>query len=167
MNQCPHTIIFDFEIFFINVNFFDTNVFVRDNGKLKTKVFSKPTDHQDFLHRRLEYPESLRKNIPYRQLLRGKQICSQHNDFESYYSKLTDSFRKRGYTKNDLTTHIERANAIPRKTILVQTPKAQNDRLSFITTYDRTNPNIKDVLQKHWLLLQLDPHLGVVFQSHQ
>ena len=79
--QCHHSIKFDFEISPINVNFLDTTVFVGDNGKLKTKVFSKPTDRQNFLHRRSEHPESLKKNIPYRQLLRGELICSEQNDF--------------------------------------------------------------------------------------
>ena len=83
----------------------------------------------------------------------------------TFCSKLTDSFRKRGYTKNNLTTHIERANSIPRETTLVQTPRAQNNRLTFITTYNRTNPDIKDVLQKHWHLLQLDSNLGTIFSE--
>ena len=38
------------------------------------------------------------------------------------------------HTKNDLTIHIERANAIPKRTSLVQAPKAQIDRLTFINT---------------------------------
>ena len=68
--------------------------YIKDNCKLKTKVFSKPTDRQNFLHRRSKHPESLKKNFPYGQLLRGKRICTEQNDFQCYCSKLTDSFRK-------------------------------------------------------------------------
>ena len=60
---------------------------------------------------------------------------------------------------------IERANTIPRGTIVVQIPKAQNNRLTFITTYNQTNPDVKEVLQKHWHLLQFEPLLETVFSE--
>ena len=60
---------------------------------------------------------------------------------------------------------IERANAIPKGNTVVQMPKAQNNRLTFITTYDRTNPDIKEVPQKHWHLLQFEPLLETVFSE--
>ena len=60
---------------------------------------------------------------------------------------------------------IERANAIPKGNTVVQMPKAQKNRLTFITTYDRTNPDIKEVPQKHWHLLQFEPLLETVFSE--
>ena len=165
INQCHHSIKFDFEISQSDVNFLDTTVYIDKNSMLKTKVFSKPTDRYNFLHRRSEHPESLKKNIPYGQLLRGKRICSEDLDFDIYSNKLKESFRKRGYTDNDLTNHIQRVNTVTRETALTQVQRPQNTRMVFVTTYNRTNPNIKGILQKHWNLLQLDPRLSEVFSQ--
>ena len=107
----------------------------------------------------------MKKNIPYGQLLRGKRICSNQKDFEIYSDHLKKSFVKRGYKEDELATSIERSNTVSRAIALQQVPKAQNNRMTFITTYNRTNPNIKEVLQKHWHLLQLDTKLANIFSE--
>ena len=165
LNKRHHSIKFDFELSQSDINFLDTNVYVDKNNMLKTKVFSKPTDRHNFLHRRSEHPESLKKNIPYGQLLRGRRICTQTTDFEIYSNKLKESFRKRGYTDDDLKNHIERVHTVSREAALTQVQRPQNTRMVFVTTYNRTNPNIQSILLKHWNLLQIDPKLSEVFSQ--
>ena len=165
LNQCHQTIKFDFELSENNVNFLDTNVFVSETNTLKTKVFAKPTDRQNFLHRKSEHPESLKKNIPYGQLLRGKRICSETSHFENFSNQLKSSFLKRGYNEELINTHIERTRNVPRSRTLIQSPREKNTRMTFVTTYNRTNPNIQEILLKHWHLLQIDSELEPVFKD--
>ena len=165
LNQCHPTIKFDFELSETNINFLDTNVYVSDINTLQTKVFSKPTDRQNYLHRASEHPESLKKNIPYGQLLRGKRICSKQSDFVTFSNQLKSSFQKRGYREELIDHHIERASNVTRSEALTQRPRKGNHRMTFVTTYNRTNPNIREILSKHWHLLQLDPELKKVFKD--
>ena len=66
---------------------------------------------------------------------------------------------------DELNTNIGRAQEIDRAASLAQKPKALNNRLTLVTTYNRTTPNIKEVLIKHWNLLQIDPRLATVFSE--
>ena len=82
LNECHHSIKLDFVVSQSDINFLDTDIYVDKNNMLKTKVFPKPTDHHDFLHRRSEHQESLKKNIPNDQLLRGRRIYTEAKDFQ-------------------------------------------------------------------------------------
>ena len=128
LNECHHSIKLDFVVSQSDINFLDTDIYVDKNNMLKTKVFPKPTDHHDFLHRRSEHQESLKKNIPNDQLLRGRRIYTEAKDFQIYSNKLKESFQKRGYIYDDRKNHIERVNTASREAALTssETTKHQN-----------------------------------------
>ena len=64
-----------------------------------------------------------------------------------------------------LTEEIENVKKFQRMTLL--NPKEENSKniIPFITTYNRTLPEVKKVLSKHWGLLQINEKFKTAFES--
>ena len=121
INDCHPFIKFDYEISDREISFLDTIVYITEEGILKTKLYKKPTDRQNFLHRKSAHPNSLLKSIPFGQALRIKRICSEETDYTSGVSTLKESFIKRGYTESEIDKQINKASLIPRSETLKET----------------------------------------------
>ena len=163
LNSCHPSIKFDYEISDTEISFLDTTVYLTEEGRLKTKLYRKPTDRHNFLHRKSAHPTNLLKSIPYGQALRIKRICSEPTDYIKGITSLKDSFLKRGYKEAELDEQLEKADAVPRKNTLTKNTKKENNRIMMITTYNKTNPDLQNIIKKNWHLLQLDPHIGKLF----
>ena len=165
LNELHPSIKFDYEISRKETNFLDTTVYIDNNNVLGTKVYNKPTDRKNFLHRKSEHPKHTKINMPYGQALRGKRICSTNDDFEVFCSDLMKSFISRGYKKEEVKPQIERAKAVDRSTTLQLKQKKSNNRATMVTTFNRTLPNLNEVLNRNWNLLNLDPELAPIFKE--
>ena len=77
-----HPIIkFDFKFSKTSIEFLDTTVYKnKEQNKLLTTVYCKPTDRRNFLHYTSAHPRSLIKSIPYSQALRLKKICAETSE---------------------------------------------------------------------------------------
>lgn len=110
LNRCHPTIKFDFEICETEVNFLDTTVYKDTNDKLRTKLYKKPTDRQNYLHLKSEHSPSLKKSIPYSQALRIPRICHDEHDLLENCNKLAETFEKRGYKAEHVQQQIQKPN---------------------------------------------------------
>ena len=156
INNCHSTIKFDYTISNDEVNFLDTTVYRDINNTLRTKLYTKPTDRQSYLHHKSEHPPSLKKSIAYSQALRLRKICYDPNDLQKNCSKLLNTFVTRGYNKNDVQLQINKAINTPREEILKEKIRERDSRLPLIVTYNRILPNIKEITKKHWPILKID-----------
>ena len=106
-----------------SVNFLDTTIFkgdrFRNTGRLDSKVFFKPTDTHQLLHKESFHPKHTFSGILKSQILRFHRICNNTNDFESATTVLLDSLRRRNYSarflrhiKNSILHNIENENRI-------------------------------------------------------
>ena len=68
------------------------------NKTLDTKVFFKPTDTHQLLHKASFHPKHTFSGILKSQILRFLRICSQKSDFENACSILFKALRQRGYS---------------------------------------------------------------------
>ena len=68
LNNRHPTIKFDFKFAKASIEFLDTTVYKnKEQNKLLTTVYCKPTDQRYFLHYTSAHPRSLKKSIPYSQ----------------------------------------------------------------------------------------------------
>ena len=118
LNHCHPTIKLDYEIREDEVNFLDTTVYKDKNGKLRTKLYRKPTDRQNYLHLKSEHPPSLKKSIPYSQALRIRKICHDEKYFNENCEKLAATFKNRGYQEDFINQQIIKAAGVARKQLL-------------------------------------------------
>lgn len=78
------------------INFLDTTIYKQDN-KLNTRVYFKPTDTHQLLHRTSFHPQHTFKGILKSQFIRFKRISSTKSDYLKTSKILMASLVKRGY----------------------------------------------------------------------
>lgn len=104
-----------------SVNFLDTTIFKGDRfnktGRLDSKVFFKPTDTHQLLHKESFHPKHTFSGILKSQILRFHRICNNKDDFELATKILFDSLRERNYSnrflrfvKNETLSNIKNNN---------------------------------------------------------
>ena len=106
INNIHPTIKFDSKFSKDEINFLDLTIYKDSNGKLATKVYTKPTDRQSYLYRTSAHPEHLKNSIPYGQALRLKKICTTEVEFKHACDQLTDKMTRRGYKENEIREQI-------------------------------------------------------------
>ena len=94
VNEKYPSIKFKYQISNKAVDFPDTAVYIDENNKLETKLYRRPTDRQNYLHRKSEHPTNLKINIPYSQAHRIKRICSAIEEFDKSCDTLKKNLSK-------------------------------------------------------------------------
>ena len=87
------------------IDFLDVTIFKGPNltqNKLDTKVFFKPTDTHELLHRTSYHPRHTFSGIIKSQILRFKRICSNKTDFDHAFRTLFRALKHRGYSQRFL-----------------------------------------------------------------
>ena len=133
------------------------------NKNLQTTIYRKPTDRQAYLHAKSYHPKSLKESIPYSQILRVKRICSTIADFKTNCDILLKKFINRGYKASSILEQIDKVNRLNRNDLMQLKHKERTQCLPISLTYNKTLPNIKNIIEKHWNLLKIDPTLERVF----
>lgn len=104
MNQHHPSIKLTYELSAETVNFLDVTVFkgtgFKATGILDTKVYFKPTDTHELLHRTSYHPRHTFEGIIKSQVLRFYRICSISGDFDSALNTLLPVLFKRGYSRS-------------------------------------------------------------------
>ena len=89
-----------------SIDFLDTTVFkgtnFRETGLLDTKVFFKPTDTHQLLHKLSFHPKHTFSGILKSQIIRFHRLCTREKDFQRAVNILFKSLRGRGYSKRFL-----------------------------------------------------------------
>ena len=166
LNQKHPTIKFEFTYFRTRITFLDTKVCKNENGTLCTTIYRKPSDRRNILHYKSLHPKSLKDSIPYSQALRIKRICSETSEVIMYLKDLKDAFIKRGYQSKILEHHFARAMSIDRKILLENKEKPSTQgNLLLVLIFNKTLPNIKNVIDRHWHILSINVNLRKVFDK--
>ena len=145
INTVHESIKFDCKYLLESINFLDTTVFKNNQRSLSTKLFSKPTDRPAYIHNKSYHPKSKVRNI-HGQTLRVKRICTEKGDLKEALNRLKTSFQTRGYKEPQLNEHFARINTVNRKEILTDKTNREENKLKFITKYNRNLPNIRSVI---------------------
>ena len=94
----------------ISNNFLDVTIFkgpsLQEKGIFDTKVYFKPTDTHQLLHKMSFHPKHTFKGILKSQIMRFYRICSQKSDFNAACTVVFKALRTRGYAARFLR-HIK------------------------------------------------------------
>ena len=147
------------------IDFLDTTVYITLGNTLATTLFRKPTDRNAYLHYNSYHPLQQKKNIPYGQYLRAKKICSNTEKAEEEMLIIKKKFSSREYPIEVLEEQLARASTVARTDLLTVKEKEKDDNLPFTTIFNKTLPNIKYTIDKHWHLLQTNPKIAPTFKE--
>ena len=121
---------------------------------IHTRLYTKPKDRHMYLNYSSEHPMSLKKSIPYSQFLRLKKIHSENQHLLESQIHLYFYFRWREYPHDIILQAWTDTNKFTREQLLKTVDNtAQDLPLMFITTYNRANPNFKELISRHWTYL--------------
>ena len=160
----PHpTIKFDFEFSETSIQFLDTAVYEnKEQNKLITTIYCKPTDPRNFLHYTSAHPRSLIKSILYSQALRLVKICTETSELSKNVQVLQELFIYRGFNEKFPDTGFQRLSEMEREALLApKTKEKDQKRAPFAITYNKTLPNVNHIT-KHWHLLQINTNLNCI-----
>ena len=106
------------------------------------------------------------KRIPYSQFLCLKKICAETSQLSKNLPVLKESFINRGFKEKFLDAEFQRLSEIEGDGLLTPNSKEKDQkRILFITTYNKTLPNLKHIINKHWHLLQINSNLRTAFEQ--
>ena len=101
-----------------------------------------------------KHPMSLKKSIPYSQLLRPKRIHSEPQYLLEAQMHMYLFFTWREYPHDIILRAWKKTKEFTREQLLTsENNEDKNIPLMFITTYSRANPNFKELFSKHWAYL--------------
>ena len=147
------------------MNFLDVQVIKQDN-RLITDLFTKPTDTHQLLHRASCHPNHTKKGIPYSQALRIRRICSEEQFFLDRVADLKTWLLARGYGENEVDSQIERVRDKDRAPLLDTIPKEKDDmKIPFVLTYHPAMHKVYKILRKNQNLLLVDKEHEAVFKD--
>ena len=79
---------------------------------------------------------------------------------------LKKSFINRGFKENFLDTHLQLLSEIERNALLAPKSKEEHqNRVPFVLPNNKTLPNVKQIINKHWHLLQINSNVRTAFKQ--
>ena len=145
-----------------SVPFLDTLVSI--NGeRLKTTLYSKPTDAHLYLRKSSCHPPSCSKGIVKGELLRVRRICTLKEDFEKAAEKIMGYFSERGFKKEEMLGAYKDVLAMDREDVLEYKNKQRSERVPYVLTYHPRLRMLGSVLKRHFYLLQTNERLRKAF----
>ena len=165
LNTLHNSIKFDLCSSTHSIAFLDTLVYIDNNRKLQTTLYTKPTDTHSYLHFHSAHPRHLKINLPFSQALRIRRICSEDNELTKNMNNLITNFTMRGYKQQKVKELTLKAMSIPRENTLKLTCKPPSDRIPLITTFNNSLPPLANIIKKRWDMLKLKPHLETLFKE--
>ena len=161
-NSLHPSIKFTMESSSVNIPFLDVEVCLRE-GRIATKVYSKPTDRHSYLHYKSFHPIHIKKSIVYSQLLRYKRICSDQTDFVQASTNLFHYFLRRGYPFKLLDSLFRRVEPLKRERLLQYKEKDTLERIPLVLTHHPDVDPLLRELRSSWNILQSDPAIKQFF----
>ncbi|XP_056423852.1 uncharacterized protein LOC130362821 [Hyla sarda] len=150
-----------------NIEFLDIQIQADANGFIQTNLHRKSTSANTVLHASSAHPTHLIRNIPIGQFLRARRLCSTEQDFEMQARDLEKRFRERGYSNRSIKRAYWRAKKTDRASSLhrTRTNKTTDNQVRCILDYNSRSHEIRQILEQHWPVLQVDETLNGMIPS--
>ena len=129
--------------------FLDCDV-IKENNKLKTDVYQKPTDCHLYLDYASAHPSHFKISISYSQALRLRRICDDQETLKKRIRQYTDYFVACGYRRSFVKKEMEKVLKIDRKNALKKKEKRKESRIPLVMSYHPDLPPLGRIINKHW-----------------
>ena len=158
------------------IEFLDTYIYDRD-GKLETRLFSKPSDTHAYLPPSSCHPFHVCKNNPSQIARRVRKINSEDSEYQVSRNKFSVLLKDRGYADETIEEAFCKFDEIDRATLYQPKSDEQNSTkkkcFPLVSEFNPHLPPIPPVLHKYNHLLELDPVVraaippGSIFASYR
>ena len=172
IEQCNNhhpTIKFTAEISEQEITFLDTNVYkglrFKTESILDVKTHFKPTEPFQYRDFTSCHPPGVKKGFNKGEALRLLRTNSSRLNFEENIAKFKRNLIERGYPEMLIQETLSEVKFENRNAALTQKPKENKRILPFVTQYQPSVPNLKQILMKNWHLIEQQPRLKEIFKE--
>lgn len=111
--------------------------------------------------------ESWLESVPKSQYMLLKCNCTNNEELLTQAAVLTQRFEEKVYNRDSLSTVLEETNLLDRQDLLRVKPPRENQvsQVPFITTYSVQHKSIKNLINKHWHIINNDQILRTVLPN--
>ena len=168
INQLHHTIKFTYELSETELTFLDITLYKGDrfdrNQILDIRTHIKPTNKQLYIHAFSYHPPTTINAISKGEVNRYLRTNSNEREFRNMKQKLTNRLLQRGYKHKQILPHINAVKFSQRhQTLFKGKPKNNKKKLVFVTQFCDDAQRLKQILEKHWKLIQNNRTLSHIF----
>ena len=119
----------------------------------------------NILNGKSEHQHSLAKikSISCSQALEIRRISSTFQDYHNHSRKLSEQFINKGYKKDAVIQQIQNVDQLDRKQLPHQQKRHDKQCMQLSVTYSQALPNLKDIVTKHWHILQANQSCKKIF----
>ena len=168
-NSFHATIKFTHEMSSEKIVFLDTEVFkgprFADRKTLDVQTHFKPTETFQYTHFSSSHPLSVKKGFIKGEALRLLRTNSVKEIFELRKLEFLTRLLERGYPRELAEKILAEVKFSSRNGALRNKTKTSNNVLPFVTTFNPSTPNLKNVLMKHWHLITENNRLGQIYSK--
>ena len=138
------------------VHFLDVTVYLK-HGKLRTTLFTKPTDSHFYLNTSSCHPSYVLKNIPKGQFIRLRRICPRNLLNREILCK---KFIERGFHEKELKKTIKQVAKMDRNELLRdQTQENKDPQTILVSTWHPKLSAIPSIVKNNFHLIANDSKL--------
>jgi hypothetical protein len=148
------------------ISFLDIHL-TRQNNKIITDIFHKPTDTKQYLHFKSCHPRSTKCNIPYNLARRICTIVIQPELRQTRLGEMKLDLLKRGYPSKLIDWGIEKASQLSIETLRTPKTVAETNTCAFVYTHNPSNRNMWSTIQTSLDMLNADPRCKRLLHSVQ
>ena len=169
-NRHHPTIKFTAEISDKETNFLDTTIFKGERFH-KDSIFDirthfKPTEKFQYTHYTSCHAPGVKKGFIKGEALRLLRTNSSKTKFEENISNFKSHLRVRGYPDALVNKVLAEVKFTNRKSALEQKPhRVQSGLMPFVTQYNPSVPNLKNILMNKWHLIEEQPLLREIYRE--
>ena len=168
INNLHPTLKFTFKYSQSQVDFLDTTIYVGEDRKLYSTLYTKPTDTFALLHYNSFHPTNTKKSIIYSQVLRYRMLITSDSLLQKALKQLKTNLIFRGYPKSTIDREIQKISHYTQKDILMREKadqQPQKRRLIFTFPHNIHINELKTILHRHWYLIQNDKELEQIWDG--
>ena len=134
---------------------------IRDSD---VRAHFKPTETFQYTHFASCHPQGVKKDFIKGKAIRLLRTNSSKIIFEEKITNFKAHLLQRGYPEDLINTTLSEVNFKDRKLALQQKPKTNQRILPFVTQYQPSVPNLKQILMKNWHLIEQQPLLSEIYK---
>ena len=168
-NTIHETIKFTHEVSETETTFLDVTVYkgtrFRESNILDIKTHIKDTNKQLYVQATSYHPPSTRKGIAKGEAKRYLRTNSNKDNFEEMKHKLRKKLRERGYKDKTILKQLREIKFSDRHQALRRSARRNERPLTFVTRYTDKSREIRDIIMKHWKVMQQQPRLRTIFSE--
>ena len=152
------------EISFLDITLYKGEGFITNNV-LDIKSYTKPTETFQYLARDSAHPSYCFQSLIYGETIRHMRNNSSQSTFTETVNKFASKLKERGYTDNEIHSNINKVDFNNRSAHINKLVNKETapPPLVCVSTYDPKWAHLKDILGKHWDIIDSNPDLKKVF----